>query len=182
MINNNVIRNVSRSFPAIQALVSEHALGKILIKNIYQGWQGENIKQIQQKHEHNPYNLRIGMPHTDEELKNDAMYFILNYLSYNPITKDIENRQIIPLRNTEKVYIGQSVDEKVYSNYKLFVDGDTVTDEIYLKKHEILRNKPIGDLLISLVDKVEKLQIEVINLKRQLNNKHIYTQGTLHNE
>ena len=73
MINNGTIRNCTRSFPAIQGMVNEHALGKIIIKNVYQGWRGESIKQIRDKHEQNPYSLRIGMPSTDEQLKNDAM-------------------------------------------------------------------------------------------------------------
>ena len=182
MINNSVNRNVTRPYPVLQALVNEHALGKILIKNVYQGWQGESIQQIRDKHESNPYSLRIGKPRTDTELKGDAMYFILHYLSYNPLTKDIEKRELVPLRNTEKIYIGQSLDEKVYSDYRLFVDGNVIADDMYLKKHESIKDTPVGDLLVSLAQKIEKLQLEVINLKRELNNKHIYTQGTLHNE
>ena len=77
---------MTKPFPAIQALKNEHALGKILIKNVYQQWKGENIEQIKRSHEGNPYSLRIGMPRVDSELKGDALYFILHYLSYNPIT------------------------------------------------------------------------------------------------
>ena len=103
MINNGAIQNVTKPFPAIQGLRNEHTLGKILIKNIYQSWNGENIVQIKNKHETNPYSLRIGMPGTDNELKNDSLYFILHYLSYNPITKDIEKRELVPYRNTERM-------------------------------------------------------------------------------
>ncbi len=179
MINNDVIRNCTVPFPVIQGLINEHALGKILIKNVYQGWQGESIQQIRDKHEANPYSLRIGMPSTDAQLKGDAMYFILHYLSYNPITKDIEKRELVPYRNTEKIYIGQSIDEKVYKNYKLFVDGTTITDDIYLKKYESLKDRSLGQTVIALLNAVEKLQVEVADLKRQLQTKHIYTQGTL---
>lgn len=179
MINNEVIRNCTRPFPIIQGLLNEHALGKILIKNIYQGWQGENIKQIREKHENNPYSLRIGLPSTDEELKGDSMYFILHYLSYNPITKNIEKRDLISYRNTEKVYIGQSIDEKLYNDYRLFVDGNVVANDFYIKRQDSIRSIPIGQLLVNLVDRVEKLQEELTNIKRQLNSRHTYIQGTL---
>lgn len=174
MINNSVIRNCTVSFPPIQALINEHALGKILIKNVYQPWQGENIKQIKDKCEENPYSLRIGMPSTDEQLKGDAMYFILHYLSYNPLTKDIEKRELVPYRNMDKIYIGQSLDEKYYKNYKMFVDGTMVVDDLYLKKNLSIKDTSVTQLLVNLVDKVEKLQLEIINLKRQINTNPIY--------
>jgi hypothetical protein len=175
MINNEVIRNCTKPFPAIQGLVNEHALGKITIKNVYQGWQGESINQIRDKHEDNPYSLRIGMPSTDKQLKNDAIYFILHYLSFNPLTKDVEMREIIPYRNTEKIYIGQSIDESTYKNFRLFVDGNIVTDDIYLKRHDTIKDIPLGQVIINLIDKVEKLQLEIAQLKRQTINNPIYT-------
>ena len=89
MINNKTIQNTKKSFSAIKGLRNEHMLGKILIKNIYQTWNGENITQIKQNHTDNPYTLRIGTPTTDRELKNDSVYFVIHYMSYNPITKDI---------------------------------------------------------------------------------------------
>jgi hypothetical protein len=174
MINNSTIQNCTKPFPAIQGVVNEQLLGKILIKNIYQGWQGENINQIRDKHEVNPYTLRIGMPSTDEQMKNDHMYFIPNYLTYNPLTKAIEKRELISYRNVEKVYIGQSIDEKAYKNYKLFVDGNIVVDDIYLKKYESIKDAPLGQLVVNLINKVEKLQSEIVNLKRIVNNKPIY--------
>jgi len=174
MINNNTIRNCSIAFPAIQGLINEHALGKIFIKNIYQGWQGDSINQIKQKHETNPYTLRIGMPTTDQQLKNDSVYFILHYLSYNPMTKDVEMRELLPYRNMEKMYIGQSIDEKVYKNYKLFVDGNVVADDIYLKKYDAIKNIPLGQLVVNLIEKVEKLQLEISQLKRQAINNPTY--------
>ena len=174
MINNNVIRNCIKEFPALQGMVNEHALGKILIKNVYQGWQGESIKEISNK-ENPSYTLRIGMPKIDEELKNDSVYFILHYLSYNPLTKAIEKREIVPYRNTERLYIGQSIDEKYYKDYRLFVDGKAVVDDIYLKNYETLRDTSLGNLITNLTNKVEKLQQEVANLKRQVNSNTIYT-------
>ena len=175
MINNNVIRNCTVPFPAIQGLVNEQVLGKIQLKNIYQSWQGENINQIKDKHENNPYSLRIGMPSTDKQLRSDSIFFILNYLSYNPLTKDIEKREIIPYRNTERVYIGQSIDEKMFKDCRLFVDGKALVDDLYIKKFDTTSESSVGQVIMSLVDKVEKLQMEVLNLKRQLNNNPIYT-------
>lgn len=172
MINSSTIRNCQVSFPIIEGMANSDALGKMLIKNVYQSWRGESIEQIKAKSEDNPYSLRIGLPHIDTQLKNDAVYFILHYLSYNPVTKDIERREIIPLRNTEKVYIGQSVDEKVYKDYRLFVDGAAVVDDIYLRKS--LGQQSVGRLLTTMMDRIEKLQQEMAELKRQLQPKHIY--------
>jgi hypothetical protein len=178
MINNEVIRNCTAPFPVIQGLLNEHALGKILIKNIYQGWQGENIKQIKDKHENNPYSLRIGMPSTDDQLRSDAMYFILHYLSYNPITKSIEKRDLISYRNMERVYIGQSIDEKAHSDYRLFVDGNIIASDIYFKNQDANKNVSVNQLINNLIHRVEKLQAEVFDLKRQTKERHIYRQGT----
>lgn len=175
MINNEVIRNCTVPFPAIQGMVNDQVLGKIQIRNIYQGWQGENINQIKDKHESNPYSLRIGMPSTDKQLKSDSIFFILNYLSYNPLTKDIEKRELVPYRNMEKIYIGQSVDEKRFKDCRLYVDGTMLVDDLYIKQSELTSNNTVGELINNLVDKVEKLQLEVFNLKRQLNNNPIYT-------
>ncbi len=182
MISNNTIRNCTRPFPAIQGLLNEHTLGKILIKNVYQAWNGESIVDIKQKHTDNPYTLRIGTPSTDKQLKGDAIYFILHYLAYNPLTKDIERREIVPLRNMEKVYIGQSLDEGLYKDYRLFVDGNAVVDDIFLKNYEQLKDTSLGRLLVTLLDRTEKMQLEIAKLKRELDSKHIYIQDTLKNE
>lgn len=171
MIDNSVIRNCTKPFPAIQGLINDQVLGKVLIKNIYQSWQGENIESVKKKHNNNPYTLRIGVPKTDKELKQDSLYFILNYLSYNPLTKDIEKREIVPYRNTEKVYIGQSIDEERYQDYKLYVDGKAVLDDITIKSMDY----PISVLITNLINKVEKLQSEIVKLKRQSNNNTIYS-------
>ena len=177
MINNEIIQNCTKPFPVIQGLLNEHALGKILIKNVYQAWQGESIESIKERHRDNPYSLRIGMPSTDRELKGDLIYFILHYLSYNPLTRDIEKRELVPYRNVDKIYVGQSVDEKVYNDYKLFVDGTAVVGDLYIKNYESIKQESIGDLLTTLASTVQNLQLEVADLKRQLKSNHIYTQG-----
>lgn len=177
MIANDTIRNCTFPFPAVEGLIDDNVLGKIKIKNIYQSWRGESIQTIKRAHADNPYSLRIGMPSTDNQLKNDAVFLILNYLSYNPLTRDIEKRELVPYRNMDKIYIGQSIDEKRHYDYRLFVDGEAIMDELYLKRHEKIWAEPVGELLISLMDKVEKLQVEVGDLRRQLKSKHIYTQG-----
>lgn len=176
MINNNVIRNCTTSAPIVQSLLNEHALGKIEIKNLYQQWNGENIEQIRERHNDNPFTLRIGIPSTDNQMAKDPIYFILHYLSFNPLTKDIEMRHIIPHRNTNKIYIGQSVDEKYYKDYRLFVDGTAVVGDLYLKNQQSLRDIPLSKIVVNLISKVEKLQQEVIDLKRQLSTKDTYKQ------
>jgi len=179
MISNSTIRNCTKPFPAIQIMTENHVLGKVLIKNLYQKWGGETVSEIKEKHEDNPYNLRIGLPATDQAMRNDRLYFILNYLSYNPSTKDIEQREIVPYRNMSKVYIGQSLEEKSYSGYSLFVNDKVVVDDLYIKGVESLKDQTIGKVLVSMMQRIEKLQDEVVDLKRQLKTKHIYTQDTL---
>jgi len=174
MVNNSRIQNCKINFPAVEGLGLTETLGRVRIKNIYQSWNGESINQIKDRHESNPYTLRIGIPAIDERLKGDSIYFILDYLSYNPLTKDVEKRQLVPLRNMEKLYVGQSLQESEYKDYRLFVDGNVVVDDIFLKKYESLKDQSIGKLLINLTNTVEKLKLEVINLKRQLKPQHIY--------
>lgn len=177
MINNSTIRNCTKPFPAIQGLVNEHVLGKILIKNIYQGWQGENIEEIKAKHESNPYSLRIGKPSTDEQIRGDRMYFIPNYMSYNPFTRDIEKRELVSYRNMSRVYIGQSIDEQYYKDYSMFVGGKVIVDDLIIKKFENLKDASVGQLIVNLMNKVEKLQLEINLLKHQTQSSPIYTKG-----
>jgi hypothetical protein len=74
----------------------------------------------------------------------------------------------------EKLYIGQSLQEAEYKDYRLFVDGNAVVDDLYLKKYESIGDQPVGRLLVNLMDTVEKLKLEVVDLKRQLKTQHIY--------
>lgn len=179
MINNSVIRNCTVSAPFIQSMLNEHALGKIELKNIYKQWNGENIEEIRDKHDDNPYMLRIGLPSTDSQMTKDPVYFILHYLSYNPLTKDVEMRHVIPHRITDKLYIGQSIDESRYSNYKLFVDGTAVLGDLYLKNSHSLKDVSVTKTLTNLISAVEKLQLEVIELKRQLAKRDTYKENIL---
>lgn len=151
-------------------MVQDGVLGKIKIKNIYQKWQGESMEDLKNK-EDNHYTLRIGLPKTDNQLRNDPIFFILDYLSYNPLNKQIEKRDLVAYRNMERVFIGQSVDETKYPNSKLYVDGNIIADNIILKKFE---NLDLGRLIPTLINKIENLQLEVQDLKRQLKNQTIY--------
>jgi len=177
MISNNAIRNCRTNFPVLSIISNEHVMGKVELKNIYQLWNGQSIDQIrQQTGNANPYSIRIGSPATDAAMKTDPVYFILDYLSYNPNTKDIETRDLIPYRNVDRVYIGQSVDEARYQDYRLFVDGAAVMGDLYLKDIPSLRDSSLGQLLVQLVSRVEKLQQEVVTLKRQIDRRHTYHQ------
>ncbi len=178
MINSSTIRNCTIPFPVVEGLTSynPNVLGKIKIKNIYQHWNGQNMPTIKKQHEDNPYMIRIGKPSIDEGLRNDPAYFILHYLSYNQITKDIERRELIPLRNMEKIYVGQSLDEAKYKDYRMFVDGNVVADDLFLKKYEGLDGQPLGKIVLQLVETVEKLRIEMAQLKRNIKTSTIYRQ------
>ena len=177
MINNGVIRNCQTLFPILNMPFNEQVMGKIETKNVYQTWNGESIEQIRDSATRNPFSLHIGTPATDQAMRTDRVYFILHYMSYNPLTKDIEARHLIPHRNVEKIYIGQSLDEKYYKDYRLFVDGVAVVDDVQLKSIPSLRDISVGKVLINLISKVEALQQDVVNLKRQLAAQHTYAKG-----
>ena len=175
MINNSKIRNCTVSFPPIQGLVNSESLGKIRIKNIYQSWNGESIAEIRQKHDNNPYTLRTGTPLIDDQLKNDRIHMVTHYMAFNPLAKTIEIRDLLPRRITDKLFVGQTTQEGEYSNYRVFVDGNIVADDVYLKKYESIKDIPLGRLMIDLISKVERQSAEIQQLKLKLSEQHIYT-------
>lgn len=164
MIPSRLARNSTKPFPVVEGLKLNHSLTRLPIKTVYQRWTGESIKTIQEKATtDNPYSLRIGLPHVDEKLKSDNYYFILNYLSYNPVTKCVENREIVPYRNTETIYIGQSLAEIEHKDYKLFVDGKAVMQDLEFIGSQKSLKKQIQDLQ----NTVEMLQKELIQLRKE---------------
>lgn len=169
MISNSRLRGIKVSFPSTNVFTTNPYMEKVHIKNIYQSWGGESIIQIKERHEDNPYTLRIGLPHFDEQLKHDSIFFIQSYLSFNPITKDIEKREIIPYRNVEKVYIGQSTQERVLTDYKLFVDGNVVAKD-YLSSE----GQSLIETIATMQQKMQKLELELNQLKVQLKEQTIY--------
>lgn len=175
MINNNKIRNCTVPFPAIQGLTNSESLGKIRIKNIYQSWSGESIAEIRQKHDNNPYTLRTGTPIVDDQLRNDRIYMVTHYMAFNPLSKTVEIRDLLSRRITDKLYVGQTTQEGEYSDYRVFVDGNVVADDVYLKKYESIKNIPLGKLVIDLIAKVDRQSAEIQQLKIKLSEQHIYT-------
>ena len=174
MINNSRIRNVRHPFPILETLHTTETLGKVRLKNLYLNWNGENIEEIRAKHEKNPYTIRVGTPATDEKMKGDRIYFILHYLSFNPIDKKIEIRDLVTRRITEKLFIGQTTQEGEYKDYKMFVDGNIIADDIFSKKYPSLKDKPLAKLVLDLMNKVDKQTIEIQQLKAQIKNSPIY--------
>ncbi len=162
----NKIQNCQTNFPAIEGLATPSVLNKVRIQNIYQRWQGESIAKIAEQAVDNPYSLRIGMPSIDTTLKNDAIYFILDYLSYNPLSKLIEKRQLTPLRNMEKIYIGQSIDEVEYKECLLNVNGSAVVSDLFFKNSSNLEHKSIANIISNLMQTVEQLKTEIADLKK----------------
>lgn len=159
MISNNIKKN-KVSFPAIEGIGGPSILGRIKIKNIYQKWVGESIVDITQRSEDNPFSLRIGLPQVDKQMKEDKIFLFTKYLAYNPLTKEIEKRELLSLRNMEKVYIGQSPEEHELKNYKLFVDGKVVLEDVIFKQP----NKNIG----SLVECINKLTNRINLLEKEM--------------
>jgi hypothetical protein len=175
MINNDKVRNVQVPFSPISGLTMNGTLGKIRLNNIYTQWSGESVKDIKLKHKSNPYQVRIGTPNTDQQLKQDRIYFISDYLSFNPISQDIEKRDIIARRLMEKVYIGQTTQEAEYKDYSLFVDGNVVAEDLILKKEGDIQGVPLTKLLNRLIAKVDQQSKEIQQLKAQLKNEPIYS-------
>jgi len=173
MIPSRNIKPVKVNIPVAAAMGGPSILGRIKLKNIYQSWSGESFKDIVNKHENNPFNLRIGLPQMDRQMKEDRIFLFTKYLAYNPITKEIEKRELIPLRNVEKVYIGQSPEEHLYKDYRLFVDGTMVVEDIKFKQP----NSDIPSLVEKLRDleqKVQILQFQIQKLTTVTENKAIY--------
>lgn len=177
MINGSKIRNCTVPFPVIQGLATTETLGKIRLKNIYQSWKGESIAEIREQHNDNPYTVRTGTPVVDEQLRNDRIHLISHYLAFNPLAKTLEIRDLISRRITDKLYIGQTTQEGEYSDYKLFVDGNVVADDLFLKNYNNIKDIPIGRLLVDLIARVERQSLEIQQLKVKVANQHIYTKN-----
>ncbi len=161
---SNTIKRAKIDFPAIQGIGGPSFLGKVLLKNVYQQWKGENFLEITQKHDDNPFNLRIGLPQMDRQLKEDRIFLFTKYLSYNPLTKQIEKRELIPLRNTEKIYVGQSPEEHSFNDYRVFVDGKIVAEDLIFKQ-------PNEGSLIQKIQKLEeKIQILELQIQKLTSN------------
>ena len=179
MINNDKVRNTRIPFKPIEGLATGETLGKIRLKNIYTNWNGESVADIKAKHDTNPYLVRIGTPNTDSKLQSDNIYFISHYLAYNPITQDLENRDIISRRVMGKFYVGQSTVEGEYSECSVVVNGSAVLEDLYLHKHESLKDKSISNVITKLLDRVDQLTKEVAQLKAKVKTKPIYTKDSL---
>lgn len=179
MINNDKVRNVRVPFKPIEGLATGATLGKIRLKNIYTSWNGESVADIKAKHDTNPYLVRIGTPNTDERLRSDNIYFISHYLAYNPITQDLENRDIISRRVMDKFYVGQSTLEGEYSECDMIVNGSAVLEDLYLYKHENLKDKSVSSVIAKLLDRVDQLTKEVAQLKAKVKTQPIYTKDSL---
>lgn len=172
MIPTRNTSNVKINAPILNLMVDNPYVEKVVIKNIYPQWQGESIEDLKE-HRENPYRIRIGTPNMDERMKTDHVYFFQSYLSFNPITKDIEKRSLIPYRNVEKVYIGkQTLEEKTFRDYSLFVNGAAIVkDLISMDSRESL-----FQTIKKLQQQVDILAKEVLNLKLDLQKQNIYNQ------
>lgn len=160
MIISKTIKRTKVPFPAAEGIGGPSFIGRIKLKNIHQDWKGENFQQIVDKGADNPFNIRIGVPQTDRQLKADRIFLFTKYLSYNPLSKQIEKRELIPLRNVEKIYIGHSPEEQNFPNCRLFVDGQVVVEDIAFKQP--------NSQIESLVQIIHELRSKVEFLEQQL--------------
>jgi hypothetical protein len=170
MIPSKNIKNVKVASPILNLLVSNPYMDKVYTKTIYPQWQGETASELSQNPD-NKRTIRIGTPNMDRDLRADHLYLIQSYLSYNPVTKDIEKRELIPYRNVEKVYIGsQSLEEKAFNNYSAFINGTVIVKDLIM----VDSRESIKDTIKQLQQKVDFLTQEVSYLKGQLQNQTIY--------
>ena len=173
MIPTKHIFNVKRDAPILNLIgTSQPYMEKVAIRELYPQWRGENIQQLKE-HKDNPYRLRIGTTAVDDALKQDHAYFIQSYLSYNPTTKDIEKRDIIPYRNVDKIYIGkQTAEEKAFNKYAAFINGTIIVKDLIT----IDNRQSLLDTISKLQTDVQKLTKEVAVLRLQLQKETIYKQ------
>lgn len=140
-------------------------MDKIKIKNFYPKWTGENITELQNKHDIKNM-LRVGTPLIDDELRKDRVFFILEFLSYNPVNSQIEKRILCPQRIMNKLYIGQSPDEEKYKDADVIINGKLVVKEF-------LSIKSTDDFK-HLNNKIKALESEITLLKARVRD--IYKQ------
>lgn len=168
MVNQNTAELGVRTLTAVQ--VNDGLLmDKIKIKNFYPNWRGESVGEIQNKHDIK-HQLRIGTPLVDEQLRKDKVFFILEFLSFNPVNSQIEKRILTPQRIMNKLYVGQSLEEEKHKDAAVFIDGKLVATEIVSLKGE---DKQIRDFKY-LNSKIKELHSELKLLKAQMRD--IYNQ------
>ena len=162
--------------PLLNLLTEGPYMDRMHIRTVYPQWNGESVPDIIQKHEKNPFVLRIGTPSADAAISNDKMYFITKYMAYNPASKEIESRSLIEGRFIKKVYIGeQTVDEVAHKDYRLFVNGKVVASDIlFLHTKESLVDK-----IRSLEQQMRHMQAEIAKIARQTNIETIYNSNEL---
>lgn len=173
MIISNKIKRVKIPIPVAECLGGPSYIGKIKLKNLYQQWTGQTYTEIKDKHTTNPFNVRIGMPQTDKQLLNDRVFLFTRYLSFNPLAKQLENRELIASRNVEKIYIGHSPEEHLYGDYRLFVDGRAVVEDVVFKSPK-RRRESLLDVIDKLEQRIQNLEFELKKLKRNNESVAIY--------
>ena len=173
MIQGRNIRNSRVPSPTINLLADAPFLEKAPIKMLYPQWQGESVGVIRDTFAENPYRVRIGTPNTDEAMRSDCAFFVQSYLSYNPITKQLEKRELIPYRNVERIYIGeQRIDEDRYKDYTAFVNGNVVANDYIILE----TNQSVTEQIAKLQQQITQLQGEIRKLRSETKTQTIYTQ------
>jgi hypothetical protein len=171
MIPSKTIRNSRVQSPTISLLADAPFLEKAPIKMLFPQWQGESIATIKETFAENPYRVRIGTPNTDKAMRDDCAFFMQSYLSFNPITKQLEKRELISYRNVERVYIGeQRIDEEQYTDYAAFVNGKVIAQDVVILE----TNQSLVDTIAKLEQQVKQLQVEVAKLHNQTQTQTIY--------
>ena len=171
MISGRNVRNSRVQSPTINLLAEAPFLEKAPIKMLFPQWQGESVTTIKETFAENPYRVRIGTPNTDKAMRDDCAFFMQSYLSFNPITKQLEKRELISYRNVERVYIGeQRIDEEQYTDYAAFVNGRVIVQDVVILE----TNQSLVDTIAKLEQQVKQLQVEVAKLHNQTQTQTIY--------
>ena len=171
MISGRNVRNSRVTMPTLNLLAEAPFLEKAPIKMLFPQWQGESVSDIKNTFAENPYRVRIGTPNMDEAMRNDCAFFMQSYLSYNPITKQLEKRELIPYRNVERIYIGeQRIDEEQYKDYTAFVNGNIIANDLILLESK----QSIVEQITKLQQQVLQLQSEIVKLRSETKTQTIY--------
>ncbi len=164
MIPSSTIRNVRVSSPILSLLINAPYLEQVPLRALYPQWSGENIQEIREKHTDNPYRVRIGTPTTDRQMQQERVFYIQSYLSYNPVNKQLEKRELIPYRNVERMYVGeQTTDEVTYKDATLFVNGVAVVKDIVLFEN----GDSLAEVVKYLLNEVKFLRNELAKTQNQ---------------
>jgi hypothetical protein len=136
---------------------------RIKIKSFYPNWSGESVSEIEKRHDIK-HMIRIGTPETDKLMQQDRVFFILDYIAYNPLNTQIERRVLHPQRFMGKIYVGQSIEEEQHKDAAAVINGKLVASEVVdlsWSKEDLIKR------VVSLEQQLTIVKIIIDNIYRE---------------